>query len=269
MSGYRLDLRSPLEARADMTGITPAALARLSTGEVEHLSVPYGMGRAALGDLFQVRGSTADETLVLAGDGRLDFVGAGLAEGEILVEGAVGAFAGAGMAGGCLSIGGDAGDGLACGLEGGRITASGSAGARLGCASPGERAGMRGGMVEVKGHAGAHLAERMRGGLVLVGGDAGPDAAFGLLAGTVAVAGRLGGGAGRGMKRGTLLLAATPEPPAAGVVENGTHDLVMLALLSRRVPEIAALFGGPLSGAVQRWVGDRLAGGQGELLILN
>ncbi len=267
MSGYRLDLRAPLEARVDLSGITPAALGQLGAGEAAYLSVPCGARRVALGDLFDVI-LTSSDGLVIAGDTRLDFVGAGLEAGEIRVEGPVGALAGAGMTGGVLVIEGDAGDDLASDLKGGRITVSGSAGARLGCAAFGERTGMRGGVVEVKGHVGPHLSERMRGGLVLVGGDAGPDAAFGFVAGTVAVAGRLGPGAGRGMKRGTLLLAQEPETPAAGVVDNGPHDLVALALLSRRVPEIAALFGGTLSGRVSRRVGDLLAGGEGEMLVL-
>lgn len=268
MSGLQLDLKAPLATRVDFSGITPALLVRLGAGEASFFSVPCGAGRVALGDLFEVS-ATEGDALVIAGDPRLDFVGAGLEEGEIRVEGPVGAFAGQGMTGGILSIQGDAGEGLACDLKGGRITVSGAAGARLGGAAPGERTGMREGVVEVKGHAGPHLGERMRGGLILVGGDAGPDAAFGMIAGTVAVAGRLGPGAGQGLKRGTLLLAQEPEPPAAGVVDNGAHDLVALALISRRVPEIAALFGGPLSGRVRRKVGDLLAGGQGEMLILS
>lgn len=267
MSSYRLHLRAPLAARADLSAITPAGLARLTEREVAFLSVPFGAGRAALGDLFEV-GRSGSDALVIGGDGRLDFVGAGLDGGEIRVEGPVGAFAATGMAGGALVIEGDAGEGLACDLQGGRVTVLGAAGPRLGCASSGARAGMRDGLVEVKGDAGPHLAERLRGGLILVGGDAGPGAAFGMIAGTVAVKGRLGPGAGRGMRRGTLLLAREPEPPAAGVVENGAHDLVALALLSRRVPQIAALFGGVLSGRATRRVGDRLVGGEGEILVL-
>lgn len=267
MSGFRLILRAPLEARADLSAITPANLAGLDAGEAGGLLVPYGADRVALGDLFEVRSETTD-ALLIAGDPRLDFVGARLDAGEILVEGPVGAFAGAGMTGGCLRITGDAGEALAAGLEGGSIEVSGSVGARLGCARSGERAGMRGGMVQVFGDAGPHACERLRGGIVLVAGDVGANAAFDLVAGTLAVAGRLGPGAGRGMRRGTLILAQEPEAPAPGFVDNGAHDLVMLALLSRRVPQLAALFGGTLSGHVTRRVGDLLSGGRGEMLVL-
>lgn len=267
MSGFHLSLRAPLTARADLSAVTPAALVGLGESAVAHLSVPYGTGRTALGDLFEVRREGAD-ALVIAGDPRLDFVGAKLGAGEILVEGPVGAFAGAGMTGGRLRIAGDAGEALAAGLEGGSVEVTSSVGARLGCALSGARAGMRGGLVEVSGDAGPHAGERLRGGLILVAGDVGANAAFDLVAGTLAVAGRLGPGAGNGMRRGTLILAQEPEAPAPGFVENGAHDLVMLSLLARRVPQLAALFGGALSSRVNRRMGDLLAGGRGEMLVL-
>lgn len=267
MSGYRLSLRAPLAARADLSGVTPAALSALTAAEVARFTVPYGARRAALGDLFDVAEGDAD-TLVLGGDRRLDFVGAGLGAGEIRVEGPAGAFAGSGMTGGRLVVAGDAGDGLAAGLKGGRIEVAGAAGSFVGSALPGERQGMTGGMVQVAGAVGAALGARLRGGLVLVGGDAGPQAADGLIAGTLAVAGRLGPGAGRGMKRGSVLLANPASDLAPGFVETGPQDFVMLALLARRVPELAALLAGRLSGRAERQVGDRLAGGEGEILVL-
>lgn len=267
MSGYRLTLTAPLEARLDVSGITPAALAGLGADEVARKAVFLGSRRVALGELFEVRAAES-EALVVSGDPRLDFVGADLSQGEIVVEGPVGALAGARMSGGRLAVRGDAGEGLAAGLAGGRIEVSGRAGARLGCALPGERLGMRGGLVHVAGDVGPGLGERLRGGLVLVGGDAGADAATDLIAGTVAVAGRLAPGAGRGMRRGTILLAQAPEALAAGFVDTGSHDLVALRLLAHRVPELAALFGGSLSGRAQRLAGNRLAGGEGEILLL-
>ncbi|MFG1296402.1 MULTISPECIES: formylmethanofuran dehydrogenase subunit C [Xanthobacter] len=267
MTGYRLKLTAPLEARLDFSGVTPAALAGLGLDGVARKEVLLGTRRVLLGDLFEVS-EAASEALVVSGDPRLDFVAADLADGEILVEGPVGVLAGARMSGGRLVVRGDAGESLAAGLTGGRIEVSGAAGARLGCALPGERLGMRGGMVSVAGDVGAGLGERLRGGLVLVGGNAGAGAANDLIAGTIAVAGRLGPDAGRGMRRGTLILAQTPEPPAPGFVDTGSHDLVALLLLARRVPALADLFGGGLSGRAQRLAGNRLVGGEGEILLL-
>lgn len=265
--GYRLALRAPLPLRLDLSGVGPATLGALAPAEVAALMVPFGAGRAPLGDLFTVE-EGAPGALVLSGDARLDGVGAGLFAGEIHVEGPVGVRAGAGMGGGLLHIQGPAGDSLGAGLAGGRIELSGDAGADVAGALPGERRGMTGGTIAISGSAGPRLGARLRGGLVLVAGDAGPRAAEGLIAGTLAVAGRLGPGAGRGMRRGTLLLAAPPEAPAPGFVEAGPQDFIVLALLARRVPELAALFGGRLSPRAVRLVGDRLAGGEGEMLVL-
>lgn len=267
MSGYRLKLRAALAARLDFSGITPSALAGLGVDAVARKDVFLGNRRVALGEVFEVA-EAASAALVVSGDPRLDFVGADMTEGEILVEGPVGALAAARMAGGRLVVRGDAGEGLAAGLAGGRVEVSGSAGARLGSALPGERLGMRGGFVQVAGGAGPGLGARLRGGLILVGGDAGAEAATDLIAGTIAIAGRLGADAGRGMRRGTLLLAQAPDTPAPGFVDTGSHDLVALLLLARRVPELAALFGGGLTGRARRLAGNRLVGGEGEILLL-
>ncbi|MEP9354514.1 formylmethanofuran dehydrogenase subunit C [Xanthobacter sp. KR7-65] len=266
-TGVRLTLRAPLDARVDASSLSPAALAGLRPAAVAALTLPWGAGIAPVGELFDVSASDGPG-LVLSGDPRLDFVGAGLAEGEIIVEGPAGVCAGAGMSGGRLVIAGDAGDSLAAGMSGGRIEVAGRAGDGVGGARPGERQGMSGGTVAIAGSAGAGLGARLRGGLILVGGDVGPRAADGLVAGTLAVAGRLGPGAGRGMKRGTLILAAAADSLAPGFVDAGPQDFIMLQLLGRRVPELGALFGSRLTGRALRLVGNRLAGGEGEILVL-
>ncbi|MBB6308785.1 formylmethanofuran dehydrogenase subunit C [Xanthobacter tagetidis] len=268
MSGLRLVLKAPLEARLDCTGLLPAALSGLSEAAAERRVLPYGTSRAALGDLFTVtRGASA--ALVISGDARLDFVGAGLGAGEILVDGPIGAGGGWGMTGGRLVVRGAAGDDLAAGLAGGRIEVSGAAGARLGGPLPGARTGMRDGLVKVGGGTGPLAGVRQRGGLILIAGDAGERAAEGMIAGTLAVAGGIGPRAGRGMRRGSLLLGRAPDLVPDGFASCGAADFVMLLLIARRVPELAAAFGGGLSGRAERLVGDRLSGGEGEILVLS
>lgn len=265
--GFRLALKAAPAARVDMTGITPDRLAGFDASAVARLSVFVGARAVALGDVFSISGAPGD-TLVLEGHARLDGVGAGMAGGTLLVEGSVGALAGAGMSEGALSIRGNAGDDLGAGMAGGRIDLAGNAGARLAGALPGERRGMTGGTVRVAGDAGPQACARLRGGLVLVAGSVGPGAAQRMIAGTLAVKGALGPDAGIGMKRGTLILEQAPELLAAGFGDAGEHDLVFLSLLARRMPDVAALFAGPLSSRAQRLVGDRLVGGQGEMLVL-
>ncbi|MFG1428280.1 formylmethanofuran dehydrogenase subunit C [Roseixanthobacter glucoisosaccharinicivorans] len=267
MSGYELRLRGSLAARLDLSGITPHALAELSRSEVERLPLAYGTTRLPLGELFAVV-PAAEGVLRISGDPRLDFVGAALAPGEMMVSGPVGAFAGAQMVGGELIIEGDAGEGVGSGMSGGRIQVRGHVGARLGGPLPGARIGMSGGTIEIRGDAGPLAAANMRAGLMLVHGDVAEHAARGMIAGTIAIAGTLGPQAGAGMKRGTLLLAREPLLLGPGFGDAGEHDLIALHLLARRVPQLAELFGGGISGRARRYVGDRLAGGEGELLWL-
>ena len=260
-----LRLKTPLAARLDLGGLTPSTLAGMAPGEVEAIELPYGGRLVALGELFAVRAGGEGRLVIEAGDARLDGVGAGMDAGEIVVEGAVGAHAGRGMAGGLLRIAGDAGDELAAGMTGGRIELGGHAGARLGAAPSGARRGMAGGVVVIRGNAGARAGERQRGGLILVEGAVGAEAATDMIAGTLVVAGGFGAGAGRGMKRGTLIVRAVPAL-AEGFADTGTHDLVALRLMARRVPDLAALIGTAVQA--RRLVGDRLQGGLGEVLVL-
>ncbi|MFG1423439.1 formylmethanofuran dehydrogenase subunit C [Roseixanthobacter liquoris] len=266
MSGHDLRLRASLDARLDLSGLTPHALATLSQSEVERLPLAYGTARVPLGELFAVTPAPVD-VLLVSGDPRMDFVGAGLASGELKVSGSLGAFAGAQMSGGRLTIEGDAGEGVGTGMSGGRIEVRGQAGARLGGPLPGVRLGMTGGTIEIRGAAGPLAGLNMRGGLVLVHGDVAEHAARGMIAGTIAIAGALGAQPGAGMKRGTLLLAREPLLLGPGFGDAGEHDLIALRLLARRVPLLAGAFGG-ISGRARRHVGDRLAGGEGELLWL-
>ncbi|MFG1462891.1 formylmethanofuran dehydrogenase subunit C [Xanthobacter sp. DSM 24535] len=267
MSGYELHLRGPLAARLSLAGLTPDALAGLTLAEVERQPLAYGTARVPLAEVFTVS-PAPDGALSVSGDPRLDFVGADLSSGVLQVFGPVGAFAGARMTGGRLAISGDTGEGLASGMTGGRITVKGEVGARLGGPLPGERRGMTGGIVEIAGDVGPLAGTQMRGGLVLISGHAGDSVARGMIAGTIAVSGTLGAQAGADMKRGTLLLAQEPHLLAPGIGDAREHDLIALQLIARRVPEIAALFGGALSGRARRYVGDRLVGGQGEMLWL-
>ncbi|MBS7539438.1 formylmethanofuran dehydrogenase subunit C [Ancylobacter lacus] len=265
MAGLHLKPRAPLAARADLSGVTPAALATLSLREAEQLAVPYGGGRVALAELFFVEGGPDGVLLIEIGDERLDHVGAGLASGEIIVDGVVGAWAGLGMSGGVLRISGAAGAYLGAEMSGGRIELNGAAGDHAGAASSGSRRGMSGGVLAIHGSAGALLGERQRGGLIVVAGDAGEGLATDMIAGTVAVGGSIGPRLGRGMKRGTVFTHAVPELPA-GFADTGSHDLVALRLMSRRVPELGAFIGAATHA--RRLVGDTLMGGQGEVLVV-
>ncbi|MGA0531161.1 formylmethanofuran dehydrogenase subunit C [Hansschlegelia sp. KR7-227] len=261
MTGIILTPRGVFEARVDLSNVLPedgVDLARRRIG--------YGGKSVELGELFAISGSGAGRLTLHGSDGRLDGVGAGLSEGEIVVEGDVGTRLGRGMTGGMISVKGSAGAFAASEMAGGKIVIGGDAGERLGAAGEGAKRGMSGGVVVVGGSAGPRAAERLRGGVIVVHGDAGEGAATDLIAGTVAIAGKLGKNAGRGMKRGTLFLRST-DGLGGGFADAGVHDLVMLRVLARRSQELAAFFGTSVTRA-RRLAGDLYAGGKGEALVV-
>ena len=91
MSGLAVKLRASLETAADCSavlagawsGITPADLARRPVGLAGRGSVP-------LGELCELTG-TPDGSVRFVGEwGRADRLGAGLAEGAVVIEGDIG-----------------------------------------------------------------------------------------------------------------------------------------------------------------------------------
>lgn len=247
--------RGPLAARIDLSGVTPAALSVLGRREMDYFEVPHGGRSEALAELFFIEGGGEGPLVIEPGDSRLDGVGAGLDGGEIIVDGDVGAAAGRGMSGGVLRIAGRAGDFLGAELSGGRVEVKGDAGAHAGAATSGSRRGMSGGVLRIHGSAGDRLGERQRGGLIVVGGDAGAGMATDMIAGTIAVEGAIGALAGRGMKRGTVFARTAPALPA-GFIDTGSHDLVALRLMARRVKDLASLLDGVTSARrIPCWAG--------------
>ena len=247
-----LTLRADPPARVLAAPLIPARLRGLNASAVAALHLRCGGETVAVGDLFEVAGAgTEDEALVLAGDLRgFDWIGAGMASGEIAVRGNVGGWAGADMSGGALQIFGDAG-------------------ARLGAAYPGTRVGMTGGEIVVTGDAGEEAAAGMRRGLVAVGGRTGNGAGLRMLAGTVIALGGIGDEAGLGNKRGSLASGRALEPlPSYAYAARFNPPALRLQLL--RVRELGLTVPDALlSGLWSRWSGDRTELARGEILIFD
>jgi formylmethanofuran dehydrogenase subunit C len=247
-----LTLRTQPPARVLAAPLIPERLRGLTGTAVAAVELRCGGEKAAVGDLFEVSGAGAEEeTLVLAGDlGRFDEVGAGMASGEIVVRGDVGAWAGAAMSGGALRVFGDAG-------------------ARLGAAHPGARAGMSGGEIVVSGDAGEEAGAGMRRGLVAVGGQTRAGAGLRMLAGTVIALGGIGEEAGLGNKRGSLVSGRPVEPLPAYAFATRFHPPA-LGLQLRRARELGLTVDDALlHGTWARWSGDRTELTRGEILIFD
>jgi formylmethanofuran dehydrogenase subunit C len=242
-------LRASLRGRADLgevlspgwTALTAAELARRPLGA-------DGQGPLTLGDLFDLSGEPAGR-IRFEGDLALaDRVGAGLSEGEVVVDGNVGAQAGVGMTGGSLEIRGDAGP-------------------RAGAAALEARRGMTGGELIVRGSAGPEAGALMRRGLVAIAGGAGSHAGAGMIAGTVLVFGAVGPAAGLWSKRGSIVaLGGVTVPPTYRYA--CTYQPVHLRLTLTRLRGRYAL---PvqerhLTGLYRRYSGDLADLGKGEIL---
>lgn len=261
-----LTLRARPRQRLDLSPLVPSLLAGRSAAEIARIELQTTRERITVGDVFRLRMGDAQLIRLEGGCDRLDRVGCAMTDGEMVVEGDVGAQAGRLMSGGRLTISGSAGPWAASGLRGGTITIGGGASERLGGPLAGETAGMRGGMVVVRGNAGERAGDRLRRGTIVIEGEAGAYAGSRMIAGTLVVRRKAGPFPGYLMSRGTILLGAEVEAFSPTFVDCGVHDLVamrlMAAFLRGSNPRAAALLRKPL----RRLAGDMAVLGKGEIL---
>jgi formylmethanofuran dehydrogenase subunit C len=267
MSGLTFRLGTAPDERLDLSPLTPSRLSALAPAEIARLVVGTTKRGLTVGDLFQISGKPGDAVTIAGGSGRLDFIGAGLDRGTVVVEGDAGICAGRSMSGGRLEIRGDAGAWLASGLTGGLVHVKGSAGAFVGGQRPGDRFGMMGGLVVVEGDAGDRAGDRMRRGTIIVRGHCGAYAGSRMLGGTIWAERGFGPAPGLLLRRGTLIGPAV-EKMLPTFADAGKHDLVILRVLSRYLSaRLGPLAPRPLSGAVRKFAGDLATIGKGEILI--
>lgn len=258
-----VSLEYPLEAEA----ITPDNFIGKTQAEIARLPLLSGNQACELGDFFKVTASGSDG-LILEGDlARVKYIGAGMTQGRIVVNGDAGMHLGAGMHGGEIIVHGNAGDWAGAEMKGGKIQIEGDAGHGLGGAYRGSRHGMNRGLIIVEGNAGNETGALMRRGVVVVQGDVADFAGAFMLAGTILVFGRLGGRAGAGMKYGSIIayrqLELLPTFHFDCVYQPAFLKLILGSLRNQGVPIEAEW----LSGNYRRYSGDVNALGKGEILV--
>ena len=205
MSGLTFRLNAAPPQRLDLAHLTPKRLSSIPLAEVLKLNVGSTKSALTVGDVFAVSGKPGDTVRIESGSTRLDFVGAELDHGTIIVDGDVGVGAGRNMRGGRLEIRGDAGALLASGISGGEVFVKGSAAGQVGGLTPGDKFGMTGGLIVIDGHAGDRVGDRMRRGTIFIRGKCGNFAGSRMVGGTIWT--ELGFGADPGLllRRGTLI----------------------------------------------------------------
>lgn len=158
-----LSLRAPLSEPLDVEGVTADRVAGLSEREIAGLPVRLGAREARLGDFFDVRGGRSVRMRVEGALAQVNGLGAGMAGGELVIDG-------------------DAGCRVAAGMTGGEIIVMGSAGAEV-------AARARRGLVVVAGDAGADAARAMIAGTLVVFGRTGARSGRGSRRGSIVALG--------------------------------------------------------------------------------
>lgn len=248
-SGIVAKLKEPLRQRADFSQVLAGSWATLSAKELSDRPVWLERdGDARLGDLFELDGQPEGRVRFVGELDQADRLGAGLIEGEVIVDGTVGREAGLAQAGGRLDIGGDAGH-------------------RAGAAPLGFKRGMTGGELIVRGSAGPEAGTAMRRGLLVILGAAGDRTGLGMIAGTVVLFDSVGTDVGLWSKRGSVVALGRITPPPTYSYAC-TFQPVHLRLLFTRLRDSYGLPIRPrhLNGFYHRYSGDMAELGKGEIL---
>jgi formylmethanofuran dehydrogenase subunit C len=249
VSGIVAKLKEPLRQRVDLSEVLAGSWATLSARELSGRPVYLERdGSARLGDLFELDGQARGSIRFVGELDQADRLGAGLSEGEVIVDGSVGREAGLAQAGGRLDIGGDAGP-------------------RAGAAQPGFKRGMTGGELIVRGSAGPEAGAAMRRGLLVILRAAGDRVGLGMIAGTVVVFGETGADTGLWSKRGSVVALGGVAPPPTYFYACTCQPEYLRLLLTR----LRSSYGLPvqprhLNGLYRRYSGDMSELGKGEIL---
>lgn len=266
-----LSLRNRVRVPIEVDGVLPESLGGLTTDAILRTVVSQGNVRLPLGEFFTASGSCADD-LTIAWEGDLKAVkriGQGLSAGRMLVCGTAGMHLGSQMSGGEIEVRGDVTDWAGAEMRGGRIRVHGSAGDCPGGAYRGSRRGMTGGEILIQGDAGNEVGRVLRRGLIAVGGRCGEFCGSRMIAGSIFVSGATGRRAGAGMKRGTIGLFGNagfellPTFKRAGTF----HSVFLASYVSGLHAAGMEALAGMLGGRMERWCGDVLAKGMGEILL--
>jgi len=269
MSPLVLTLKDRPAQRIDLAPLTAVPLAGRTVGEVAAIELWSGNRTIRLGNAFDLSGQPGPELEIRNSCDQLDRIGAGMANGRLVVTGDAGAYLGAGLTGGVIDLRGNAGAWVGTGMTAGLIQVSGNVGDFLAAAIPGDHQGMKGGAIVIAGNAGDRAGDRMRRGSVLIEGNAGDYCGSRMVAGTLGVWGEVGRSPGLAMRRGTLLLRQAPAAILPTFNDCGEYPLNVLTLLARSWRKLPGKFARlPDSGfRVRRYLGDLANGGRGEILV--
>ena len=129
----------------------------------------------------------------------------------------------------------------------------------------GSSKGMRGGLISVGNHAGDEVGSHLRRGTIAIRGNAGQYCGVGMIAGTILIGGNVGGRPGIDNKRGTIVVGGRAAELPASYSVAAVYAPTFLRLYQKWLPDEWAQM---LGGNFRRYIGDSLALGKGEILLL-
>jgi formylmethanofuran dehydrogenase subunit C len=267
MNALTFTLTKKLQFSLNCALLNPSHLANKSTSDIASMQLNYGNSQCRVDEIFEISGSDTQNIHFKNANNKLDYLGANMSSGSMMIEGDAGAYLAYNLKKGEIHCQGNAEAYAACNMVSGLLTIDGNTGDFLGGASAGLRKGMRGGTVIVKGNAGDRVGDQMRRGLILIEGKAGDYCASRMIAGTIGVLGGVGEYACFNMKRGTLLLTKLPNLHAT-IQDCGSHTLPFLSLMFKSFAQFKTKFSSIQTQRVQRFVGDAACNGNGEILLI-
>jgi formylmethanofuran dehydrogenase subunit C len=152
--------------------INPDVFQGKDTAEIADLTVFEGNKQRKLRELFKIEEDDAEATITINGDvSEVRKIGAGMKNGEIIINGNVGMHLGEKMAGGKITVNGDACQWAGASMKKGIIEIHGNAGDYLASPYRGSTEGMKGGKIVVDGDVGSDSGAYLHGGLIKIKGS--------------------------------------------------------------------------------------------------
>jgi len=266
MNGCVLTLKNSLSVDLNAASIG-SQLLTASVDEISRLSLQVvgSLEMLSVGDLFHVK-TTSGRHVVIEGDLRsLHQLGAGWSQGDLTILGNVGNRFVTAMSGGTVTLNGHAGDAAAQQMRGGELRISGNVGNDLGGPLRGRRSGLSGGRIWISGSAGHYAGYRMRRGMILIQGNCGDLLGCDMIAGTILVNGTAGDRVATGMRRGTIVVPTGTQLDPNRFSTGRIESLSIAQLLASEIQHDAAKLAEKLRLPILRSLGDRTAGGMGEI----
>ena len=203
MKPLTIKLKSQIQFRLDASFITTNNIK--TSSQFKNLKIIYGNKLHKITNLFKVSGDDVKNIVIKSSTNKIDNIGYKMKNMKITVFGHAGNSFGKEMLSGSLKIYGNTLDYTGAGIRGGNILVHGSAGKFLAGKPIGKNEGMLDGLIYIHGNVGDYSIERMRRGIIVINGDIGSYCCSNMVSGSIIIKGKIGNHFCDGIKRGTVV----------------------------------------------------------------